>query len=257
MGEGDTVIERGRAPHWNPLTPAAIAVFLTVLAYTVAHPWGGGSALGVALLAAAVTRLGRPVLALSIAVGLPTFALLFLMNGIVATEELPVVPFGPLGIAPAAAPHAARIALPLAAAIAALGWLVLIVAPRRLARALAERGLPSWAAYLLVASLDAVPQARRRAAEVLEAQRARGLRLGRGIRRVGALLPAAGPLIVSLVSEAEERALALEARGFRPRSRRSTIDPVPDARGERTVRLLLWAGCVLLVLWRLLPGSAS
>ncbi len=74
---------------------------------------------------------------------------------------------------------------------------------------------------------------------------------------IALLLPAAGPLIVSLVSEAEERALALEARGFRPHSPRSALDPVPDRGGERAVRLLLWAGCVLLILWRLIPGSQS
>ncbi len=145
----------------------------------------------------------------------------------------------------AAARDAALIALRLGAAVAALGWIVLAIPPRRLTSALAQRGLPAWAAYVLVASLDAVPLARRRAQEVLEAQRCRGLRVGHGLGgRLRALGPLAGPLIVSLVSETEERALALDARAFDPGRRRTALDPIPDPRGERMFRLVLWLGIV-------------
>jgi energy-coupling factor transport system permease protein len=235
----------------NPLTTLALAVFLVVLTYAVAAPWGAGAALAGALLLAGLTGYGGRIALLALAVGAPAFALLFLMNGIVATEGAELVRVGPVDIAPSAAIGALRVALRLAAAVAALGWVVSLVPPRHLAQALGARGLPAWAAYLLVASLDAVPQARRRAVEVIDAQRARGLRIGSGLARVRTLLPSAGPLIVSLVSEAEERALALDARGFDPRARRSALVPLADPAGERAVRMAIWLVAALLILLRL------
>lgn len=242
--------EASAGSRWNPLTPLAAAVFVTVVAYTGPQPWSAAIALMLTLCLAAMTSAGAPVAALAAGVGLPTFSLLFVMNGIVAPEELRVIAVGPLNVALEAAPAAAAIAMRLSAAVAALGWMVLVVSPRELARALADRGLPAWAAYLLIASLDAVPQARRRAQEVLDAQRARGMRRGRGAGRVRALLPAAGPLIVSLVSEAEERALALDARGFRPHLRRTTLDPLADVPRERVLRAVLWAAALASLIWR-------
>jgi energy-coupling factor transport system permease protein len=236
----------------NPLTTLALAVFLVVLAYAVAALWGAAIALAGALLLAGLTGHGGRIALLAFGVGAPAFALLFVMNGIVAPEGAELVRVGPLDVAPAAAIDALRVALRLAAAVAAVGWVVLLVPPRRIAQALGERGLPAWAAYLLVASLDAVPQARRRAGEVIDAQRARGLRIGKGLARVRALLPSAGPLIVSLVSEAEERALALDARGFDPRARRSALVPLADPPGERALRMAIWIAAGLLIVWRLL-----
>jgi energy-coupling factor transport system permease protein len=246
----------GTAYRPNPLTTLALAVFLVVLAYTVGPLWGAGAALAGALLLAGLTGYGGRIALLALTVGAPVFALLFLMNGIVAPESTELVRAGPVDVAPAAAIGALRVALRLSAAVAALGWVVSLVPPRHLAQALGARGLPAWAAYLLVASLDAVPQARRRAGEVIDAQRARGLRIGNGLARVRALLPSAGPLIVSLVSEAEERALALDARGFDPRARRSALVPLADPPGERAVRMAIWLAAALLILWRLLAMNA-
>jgi energy-coupling factor transporter transmembrane protein EcfT len=107
---------------------------------------------------------------------------------------------------------------------------------------------------VIVASLEAVPQAKRRADEVLDAQRCRGLEVGGGIMgRIRALVPLAGPLIVGLVTESEERALALEARGFRPRRARTTLEPIADPPRERWMRRAIWLALVLLIAWRVLP----
>jgi energy-coupling factor transport system permease protein len=235
----------------HPLTPIAAAAALVALAYAGPAPWSPVAALALALAAAAPFGLARRALALAAAVALPTWLLLALMDGLLAPGAR-VVFAGPLRVSLDGLDAATAIALRLAAAVAALGAVILGVSPRRLARALAERGWPAWSAYLLVASLDAVPQARRRAREVIEAQRARGIGPGRGVAgRLRALLPLAAPLAVGLVVEAEERALALDARAFRPRARRATLDPVADSVRERRLRLALWAAAVALLAWGL------
>lgn len=238
--------------RWNPLTALAASVLLVVAAY--AAPWSGVAAAALlgALGVAWALGIGRRVCALTLAIAVPTLLLLVLMNAGAPPPGAAVLRVGALRLDAAACADALGVALRLGTAMAALGSVAVGVSPRRLTRALAERGLPAWSAYLLAASLEAVPEARRRAQEVLDAQRCRGLAVGGGMRgRLRALAPLAGPLAVSLVTESEERALALDARGFRPMARRGTMAPVGDTLVERWLRGLAWTACVLLLAWRM------
>jgi energy-coupling factor transport system permease protein len=237
--------------RWNPLTPLAAAVAMVVAAFAGPQPYAPVFVLAIALLVAAVSGIGRKVAALTMLVVLPTFALLVLLDAAFpdsATAERQWIP-SMTGVL-----DALGISLRLGAAIAALGVIVVGVAPRRLTRALAARGLPAWAAYLVIASLEAVPDARRRADDVLDAQRCRGVAVWRGTGARGRLraLPAlAGPLIVGLVTESEERALALDARAFEPSRRRTSLAPIADPSAERWARRVIWLALLAVIAWRL------
>lgn len=237
--------------RWNPLTPLAAALALVVVAFAGPQPWSPAIVLVVALIVAMASGIGARVFALTALVAVPTFVLLVLLdaafpNTLAAHQRWVPTAAGTM--------DALAISLRLGASIAALGVIVAGVPPRRLTRALAARGLPAWAAYLVIASLEAVPEARRRADDVLDAQRCRGLAVGRGAGVRGRLraLPAlAGPLIVGLVTESEERALALDARGFEPSAHRTALAPIADPNAERWVRRAIWLALAGVVAWRL------
>ena len=237
--------------RWNPLTPLAAAIALVVVAFIGPQPWTPALVLALALLVAAASGIGGKVAALTMLVALPTFALLVLLDAAFPDASSSHARWVP---SMASMLDSLAISLRLGAAIAALGVIVVGVAPRRLTRALAAKGLPAWAAYLVIASLEAVPEARRRADDVLDAQRCRGVAVGKGTGVRGRLraLPAlAGPLIVGLVTESEERALALDARAFDPRARRTALAPIADSRGERWVRRVIWLALAAAIAWRL------
>ena len=188
---------------------------------------------------------------------LPTFVLLVLLDAAfpdAATAQRHWIP------SRAAVLDALAISLRLGAAIAALGIIVVGIAPRRLTRALAARGLPAWAAYLVIASLEAVPDARRGAQDVIDAQRCRGVAIGKGTGLRGRLraLPAlAGPLIVGLVIESEERALALDARAFDPRATRTALAQIADPRAEQWARRVIWLALAAVIAWRVWEFAQS
>lgn len=243
------MIERLRSV--NPLTALAGAVLLVAVAYVVPAPAGPLAALLLALVVAALTGAGRRVASLAAAVSIPTWIFLAVMNALVAPEGATIRVAGVV-LAPGALVAAAWIALRLGAAVAALGWVVVTTTPQRLVRALAQRGLPAWSQYLLAASLAAVPEARHRAREVLEAQQCRGLRVAGGpLARVRASLPLAGPLMVSLVTDAERHAIALDARAFDARGRRTWLTAVADSNGERVLRTAMWGATIALIVWGL------
>lgn len=214
------------------------------------QPWTPAVVLAFALAIAVTGGVGGEVRALTALVVLPTFALLVLLDAAFpgSSAHARWIP------SRAGTLDALAVALRLGAAIASLGVIVAGIAPRRLTRALAARGLPAWAAYLVIASLEAVPDARRRADDVLDAQRCRGVAVGKGtgIRgRLRALPALAGPLIVGLVTESEERALALDARAFDARGKRTTLAPIADPVAEQWIRRAIWLALLLVIMWRL------
>jgi energy-coupling factor transport system permease protein len=102
---------------------------------------------------------------------------------------------------------------------------------------LEARGLGRRAAFVLGAALAAVPRTQARAADVIEAQRARGLDTeGSWRRRAGGVVPLVAPLVIGSLAEVEERALALEVRAFGAPGRRTVLRPQPDSGRQRLLR---------------------
>jgi len=136
--------------------------------------------------------------------------------------------------------------------IASFLWLSAALPPPRLVEAMVATGWPVTAAFLLSATLSAVPKLRERAVRITDAQRCRGLRTRGGpLRRLAALRAIALPLVLSALHEVDERALALETRGLAHGVRRTPLFPPPDHPVERIARWGLLVGCVATLVWRL------
>ena len=76
-----------------------------------------------------------------------------------------------------------------------------------------------------------------RASVIASAQRARGLDTEGSVRaRLRGLLPLVGPVILSSLTEVEERSLALEVRAFGRPGRRHLLWRIPDTPAQLAVR---------------------
>lgn len=85
----------------------------------------------------------------------------------------------------------------------------------KLVAALTKSGLPPKAGYLVLASLNVVPHMQRRMSVIQEAQEARGVETGGSLfARIKAYIPLLGPVIMSSLTDAQERGMTLETRGF-------------------------------------------
>jgi energy-coupling factor transport system permease protein len=102
---------------------------------------------------------------------------------------------------------------------------------------LERRGLGRRASFVLGAAVGLLPRLLERAREITEAQRARGLDTEGGIvRRMRGVVPLAGPLVIGALSDVEERAMALEARGISAPGRRTVLRVHPDSDRQRALR---------------------
>lgn len=106
--------------------------------------------------------------------------------------------------------------------------------PSELVSDLTERGLSPEAGYLVLASLNVVPQMRRRMDAIREAQSARGLELGGGmLSRLRATLPLLGPVVMSSLTDAQERSMTLETHGLHlNEARHTSYYPVRHSRSD-------------------------
>lgn len=232
--------DSGRLRALHPFTPLVLTIGVVVLAFALPAPGGPAALYAVAIAVAAFTH---PAAALHGAmISAPLWAFLLLLHVILPGGE---------GIA-AAASQGARLG-----AVATASFLLLrSFNPSRFLDAVAERGWPFPAAYLVVATMQAAPRLRERSALILESQRARGLRVGGGpAARLRALRPLILPLLLSVVTETDDRALALEVRGLAGGAgapARTPLAPVPATARDR----LLWWGTVAMcagtLAWRLL-----
>jgi energy-coupling factor transport system permease protein len=133
----------------------------------------------------------------------------------------------------------------------AIGLFGLTTDPRSFVLDLERRGLSPRFAFVALATLEAVPAMVERAGVIQAAQRARGLDTEGSIRaRLRGLLPLVGPVILSSLTEVEERSLALEVRAFGRPGRRHLLWEIPDSPLQLAVRAGLIATLVAALVLR-------
>ncbi len=123
--------------------------------------------------------------------------------------------------------------------------------PDTLMISLKQIGLPSGLAYIIVTTLQLVPQFVKKANTILDAQRSRGLETqGNLITRARALLPLVLPLVVGSLLEVEERAIAIEARAFNSKHVETSLLEIPDSQSQKIARIGLVVFTILLIAGR-------
>jgi energy-coupling factor transport system permease protein len=118
--------------------------------------------------------------------------------------------------------------------------LLLTTHPSELMSDLTRRGLPGQFAYVIISTLQIIPQMQAKANTIIAAQRSRGLDTQSSFRkRIGALVPLVGPLVFGSLVEVEERAIAIEARGFTSTQEKTSLYEIPDSRLDKALRWVL------------------
>jgi energy-coupling factor transport system permease protein len=124
--------------------------------------------------------------------------------------------------------------------------------PDLLMISLKQVGLPGSIAYIIVTTLQIVPRFQARANTILDAQRSRGLETeGSMLKRARALVPLVAPLVLSSLVEVEERAIAIEARGFNSGHAETSLIEIEDSPRQALVRRALWILTGLVVAGRI------
>lgn len=201
----------------NPSAKLLSALLLGLAAVAWPSPLMG-AVLVVALLAwAFAAGMGRGLAKVVLGFGLPLTLMLLLIQGCYSpdnTVTLLDLGFAQLGLEGTV--YALKTVVTLLTFLSGLYLVEKTTYTGELVADLQERGLSPRAGYLVLASLNVVPQMRRRMAAIQEAQACRGLQTDGGVvSRLRATIPLLGPVVMSSLADAEQRSMTLETRGFR------------------------------------------
>ncbi|MCZ2405052.1 energy-coupling factor transporter transmembrane protein EcfT [Paenarthrobacter sp. Z7-10] len=241
-----------RLGRLSPLTVLCAAVVIAVTT-TALNSWAvsAGVLLGLAVLLASV-GLGRKVLPAAAVIMVPFGLSLLLTHGLFFPEGRSVLwTFGPARVTAEGLFFAASMGLRTAVFVVVFLAFSFHVQPADLMALLTKYRTPPQLGFVLCSALTIAPAIAARARRVAQAQQARGLVTGSGLRgRLAAVREQAVPLVLALLHEAGSRADSLEARGFGGRSRRTSYREVTDSRAQQVFRTMLLAALLaFLVFW--------
>ena len=184
---------------------------------------------------------------------LPAAGFIFIMQALFQPlGETVIFKFWFLDITQESLLFAFRVSTRVAVMISAFTLLLMTTHPSELMSDLSRRGLPGQFAYVVISSLQIIPQMQAKAQTIISAQRSRGLDTQSSfLRRVSGIFPLVGPLVFGSLVEVEERAIAIEARGFTSTRPKTFLHEIPDTRLDRAIRWVLIALVIIALIVRL------
>ena len=131
--------------------------------------------------------------------------------------------------------------------VVAAGVWMMTTSPEKLTLGLLKMGLPYKAGIAMSTSIRFVPIINAERDTIMEAQRARGLRLERGnpLKRASKYVAVIGPMFMQAIDLAQALAVAMDARGFGAHDGRSSIISIELT---RTDKILIYAFIVAVIL---------
>jgi energy-coupling factor transport system permease protein len=235
----------------NPLTKAVIATVGSLGAFVLGGYVGPVTIIvGMLALAARAGALARLV-RVSLLLTLPIAISVVLVSVFTRAGTTVLFTVGPFDATVEGVDFAAQTLVRLFAISLSIGLFVMTTEPRAFVYDLERRGVPPRAAFVAVATIEAVPTLVDRAAIIGESQRARGLDTeGSFGARIRGVLPLIGPVILGSLTDVEERSLALESRAFSRPGRRHLLWAMPDDASQRVVRWALLVALLVAVVAR-------
>jgi energy-coupling factor transport system permease protein len=245
----DSIIHR-----LNPLTKVVLALVLILTAFLNPWYWAPQAVFIIAIIPLSfVAQVPQRFWNFFLKVILPAVAFLFIMQAVFLPGESKVV-FSLMGldVTELSIQLALRNATRIATMVSSFTILLLTTHPSELMSDLTRRGLPGQFAYVIISSLQIVPQMQAKAQTIIAAQRSRGLDTESSfLRRAGAIVPLVGPLVFGSLVEVEERAIAIESRGFTSTHIKTSLHEIPDTNADKAIRWMLIAVVVLSLVSRI------
>ena len=141
----------------------------------------------------------------------------------------------------------------LTAIVSALTMLTLITPIKDFTLALEKKGLNPKAAFILMLTLQTIPEMKKQADVIMDSQKARGIETeGNVFVRAKALIPIFIPLVLSSIANTEERAITLESRGFSVGEKRTILYDIEETKNDKIMKVILAIFIVLSIVWRVL-----
>jgi energy-coupling factor transport system permease protein len=201
-------------------------------------------------------KVAREFFSTAIRLILPAAGFIFIMQALFQpVGDTVIFRFWVLDITRESLLFAFRVAMRITVMISAFTLFLMTTHPSELMFDLTRRGLPGQFAYVIISTLQILPQMQAKAQTIIAAQRSRGLDTESSfLKRAGSLIPLVGPLVFGSLVEVEERAIAIEARGFTSTQPKTSLQEIPDTNPDKILRWMLILLVIAFFILRLWPS---
>jgi len=225
----------------NPLTKFILALGIVLTSFFSPWYWTSLFFLVIVILLSFAGGVGKEFLSTALRLILPAASFIFFMQALFQpVGEIVIFKYGFLDVTRESVSYAFYFSSRIALMISAFTFFLMTTHPSELMSDLTRRGLPGQFAYVIISTLQILPQMQAKAQTIISAQRSRGLDTeSTFLKRAGSLLPLVGPLVFGSLVEVEERAIAIEARGFTSTQPKTSLHDVPDSSLDKLIRWFL------------------
>ncbi len=238
----------------NPLTKVTLALSIILVSFISPADWTSLALLLIVIVPlSSIGKVSREFFSSALRLILPAAGFIFIMQALFQpVGETIIFKFWILDITQESLLFAFRVSTRIVVMISAFTLLLMTTHPSELMSDLSRRGLPGQFAYVVISSLQIIPQMQAKAQTIIAAQRSRGLDTQSSfLRRLSGILPLVGPLVFGSLVEVEERAIAIEARGFTSTRPKTFLREIPDASLDRAIRWTLIGLVIITLILRL------
>ena len=179
--------------------------------------------------------------------------IIFAVQGLMIPSNEVMEKFGFITVYKAGIITAAKLTSKISALVSTVTMLTLVSKAKEFTVALEKKGLNSKAAFILLLSLQMIPEMKKQSDVIMDSQRSRGVETeGNVFVRFKALLPVFIPLVLGSIVNTEERAITLEARGFSIGEKRTILDELKETKNDKIIKMILVIFLILCIAWRIL-----
>jgi energy-coupling factor transport system permease protein len=241
----------------NPLTKIILALGIILISFISPWFWTAPVLLLLAIFPLCIMgKVSREFLNTALRLILPAAGFIFIMQALFQPiGETVIFKFWLLDITRESLFFAFRVSMRITVMISAFTLLLMTTHPSELMSDLTRRGLPGQFAYVIISTLQIIPQMQAKAQTIISAQRSRGLDTESSfLRRAGSLVPLVAPLVFGSLVEVEERAIAIEARGFTSTHIKTSLHEISDSNADKVIRWFLTALVIITLVFRIWPS---
>ncbi len=241
----------------NPLTKLVLTFTLILIAFTFPWYWTPQALVLFAIIPLSLLgRVFREFSITAIRLILPAAGFLFLMQAFFQPLGQDVIfKFYFLDVTQESLVFAFRNAMRVFVMVSSFTLFLVTTHPSELMSDLSRRGLPGQFSYVIISTLQILPQIIAKAQTIISAQRSRGLDTESSfLKRAGSIVPLVGPLVFGSLAEVEERAIAIEARGFTSKKTKTSLHEIADPSFDKSLRWVLIALIIISILLNLWPS---
>ena len=179
--------------------------------------------------------------------------IIFAVQGLMIPSNDIMAKFGFITVYKTGIITAVRLTSKIAALVSTITMLTLISKAKEFTVALEKKGLNPKAAFILLLSLQMIPEMKKQSDIIMDSQKTRGVEMeGNVFVRFKALIPIFIPMVLSSIISTEERAITLESRGFSIGEKRTILHDIEETKNDKIMKIMLAIFIVLCIVWRVL-----